>query len=1124
MKSTSHILTVIITKLFSIGLLCFFSLELFAQTAPTVTLKTSNTDTSISFLLSAESTNTLIKIDWGKGVTSSYTIDTSMTKVENSQLSEGLATIKIYGSTIKGLDCSNNSIYDLDVKNCTKLEKLICRKNQLMNLDITANNKLTYLDCSYNHLNFSTLPAPTATMLFYNYAPQLPVPVSRKVKAGDIIDLSKYLSVIDDSGVSHTTQFIWKNGIGETLAQGSDYTISAPGIFTFHKKPSHIVFCEMINNLFPSFKEEKVVRTSSLTPDGFTLPLAFNFQTTGVSNIQMGLSSVTDSVQIKIDWGNGSVVTTDLSFLGKNMENIKSLSNTSAIKVYGEGISTLHGSNCKISDIDLSKLVLLDSLNLDSNLVSFVDVSKNIRLRYFSIYNNTLDYIDVSNNPLLKTLDCSRCWLYDLDVSRNLLLERLYCNDNSLIFQTLPIPRKSFKEYVYSPQNFTFQRSFPSDNVCDLTDYYSATDINGNIRTTNYKWNLGGRPCVEGVDYKNSGSGYFLLYKTPQSLIYCEMTNAAFPDLSGIDALKFGYKIKPAAIIKAGTTDGFYLNFASVVDTNLITIEYGSGSYYSNTCYGQYVPSRNAAYDIAIYAEDLTFFQVSEEANIKSLNLDFSNSNKLREVYCVGNDNLETLIFAESDAIEKITCQNNNLKTLNVNALPSLKYLASSNNQLSTIDVTKNTELTMLYVGNNKLSTIDISKNIKLDTISFRDNYLTTLDISKNPKLSKVYCYGNKLSFSSLPQPSASFAEYKYAPQSDYSFPLNVELNVQYDLSSQASAKGQENKTYTTNYLWKTTSGKTLIPGSDYTIDAPGKFRFVSNVSDSIYCEMSNQAFPDFGGTNVFKTNLSKINYSEDVINLYLSTTEIQLNNGAGNSGSVNITSNTTWTVVSDQAWLTVNPSFGSNNGTITLTASVNNTTSVRTATVTVSGNGADSKTISVTQEAGLMLTVSQNIIALDKDGNNAASINITSNTSWSAVSDQNWLTVSPSSGTENGIVIFTARANPSNSARSAMVTISAAGVTPQVITVMQAAGTNGVSSLTEELVPFYPNPVADGIFLCGIDGKSIITLSDMSGNICFRKEVSVNEYIPLNSLPQGVYILKLSSDKGIVESKLVKE
>jgi hypothetical protein len=76
-------------------------------------------------------------------------------------------------------------------------------------------------------------------------------------------------------------------------------------------------------------------------------------------------------------------------------------------------------------------------------------------------------------------------------------------------------------------------------------------------------------------------------------------------------------------------------------------------------------------------------------------------------------------------------------------------------------------------------------------------------------------------------------------------------------------------------------------------------------------------------------------------------------------------------------------------------------------------------------------------------------SITITSNTTWTATSDQTWLTISPASGTNNGTLLFTASANTASSERSAIVTVSATGFPSQTITVTQAAGEAGVPSIT---------------------------------------------------------------------------
>jgi len=69
-------------------------------------------------------------------------------------------------------------------------------------------------------------------------------------------------------------------------------------------------------------------------------------------------------------------------------------------------------------------------------------------------------------------------------------------------------------------------------------------------------------------------------------------------------------------------------------------------------------------------------------------------------------------------------------------------------------------------------------------------------------------------------------------------------------------------------------------------------------------------------------------------------------------SSNISITSNINWNVSSSQTWLTLNKSSGSENTTIIVTASANPTGNSRSAVVTVSCNGANSRTILVTQEA----------------------------------------------------------------------------------------------------------------------------------------------------------------------------
>jgi len=89
---------------------------------------------------------------------------------------------------------------------------------------------------------------------------------------------------------------------------------------------------------------------------------------------------------------------------------------------------------------------------------------------------------------------------------------------------------------------------------------------------------------------------------------------------------------------------------------------------------------------------------------------------------------------------------------------------------------------------------------------------------------------------------------------------------------------------------------------------------------------------------------------------LNVTPTSISLTSGSGANGTFNITSNTSWSITDDAAWLSVSPVSGTNNATVTVTAvSANSGSSPRTATVTIAGSGVTpNKTVTVTQAASV--------------------------------------------------------------------------------------------------------------------------------------------------------------------------
>jgi hypothetical protein len=158
------------------------------------------------------------------------------------------------------------------------------------------------------------------------------------------------------------------------------------------------------------------------------------------------------------------------------------------------------------------------------------------------------------------------------------------------------------------------------------------------------------------------------------------------------------------------------------------------------------------------------------------------------------------------------------------------------------------------------------------------------------------------------------------------------------------------------------------IPLSAFTgVDTSQTVRFFVILSPQ-NGKTSNECIPgDPGATNPgdgadfsiipnqdFFTGAVKI--SGQSITMTVNPNELNMGYAAGSTATFNVTSNTDWTINTDQSWLSTVPTSGTGNNLITLTAQTNTLPNNRTATVTVSGLGAPKQTIQVTQSINTVI------------------------------------------------------------------------------------------------------------------------------------------------------------------------
>jgi hypothetical protein len=165
----------------------------------------------------------------------------------------------------------------------------------------------------------------------------------------------------------------------------------------------------------------------------------------------------------------------------------------------------------------------------------------------------------------------------------------------------------------------------------------------------------------------------------------------------------------------------------------------------------------------------------------------------------------------------------------------------------------------------------------------------------------------------------------------------------------------------------------------------------------------------------------------------------------AGNTG-IAVTANVSWSVVSNDPWLTINGGSGSGNGNFQINYANNPNVNSRTGTVTVTGSGGVSPQIITVIQAGV-----QAVLTVDKTNINVnppagtENFTITSNVSWTITGVPAWFTLSASNGSGNQTININYQQNVLTTSRSATLTISSGGLVPDRTVVVTQAGAQAV-------------------------------------------------------------------------------
>lgn len=357
-------------------------------------------------------------------------------------------------------------------------------------------------------------------------------------------------------------------------------------------------------------------------------------------------------------------------------------------------------------------------------------------------------------------------------------------------------------------------------------------------------------------------------------------------------------------------------------------------------------------------------------------------------------------------------------------------------------------------------------------------------------------------------------------------------------LSNLYSAATSQNGTMVGSYTWTLSSPVAVSTNFFAGFDVSNATSYIGLLSTQQGSGYTNSCYELYNGSwGDMYTNWQSLDISMYVLPTVCPTSTPSYNltvnpsslsyTAAGETKTVTVTSNTSWTATSSANWLTVSPASGSNNGTITAVAAANTSSSQRTATITVSGSGI-TRTISVTQ-AGVSYNLIVNPTSLSYTANGETkTVTVTSNTSWTATSSASWLTVSPASGSNNGTITAVAAANTSTQQRTATITVSGSGIT-RTINVTQAGAPTAIDEEVAEGISVYPNPTS-GMFTVGlgsIEGKVTCQIVNVRGAVIETKDVNAadgSEVIFDTNVAAGVYFVRIISGDSVWTERVVIE
>ena len=283
--------------------------------------------------------------------------------------------------------------------------------------------------------------------------------------------------------------------------------------------------------------------------------------------------------------------------------------------------------------------------------------------------------------------------------------------------------------------------------------------------------------------------------------------------------------------------------------------------------------------------------------------------------------------------------------------------------------------------------------------------------------------------------------------------PMETVLSLS-DLAANFEAAGSLEKTVsvTSNYDWTVSCPEAWVTVSPAAGSGNGTFKIT--VAENTTFDTRSATVTVKANDKTATVKVSQLALTPSIL-VSPATLEVE---AAGGTVSVDITSNSPWTVSvpADGSWAAPDATSGEGSKKVTFTVAPNENFEARSVDVTFTAQDKKA-TVKISQKAPApTLAVSPATLSVGDEGG-VLEIDVTSNAPWTVTAAEDWITAEPASGQGDAKVTLTVAPSYVRTARSAVVTVKeTVGNTEKTVTVNQDAVPLGHKADSLALVAVY--------------------------------------------------------------------